>query len=239
MAMPEIDKKKYPNIPPQFWSYLQYAARCQVQDRWLSATTSPDWEDTLRDVDQRFKRASKILHLPPPKIAKEFHLDPNNVTGNYLDSFFAELRAVFFLQNAGLSDITHLRRTAKPSADLVAQHGSIRYAVEVFYSSSDNYKWPNHKSRRPDLIRYLVDTARRKRIQVDESMKEHACQKGILPLVLDSYPARALLRRSDFAHVLDQVYRELAWGVNYLFGIITGMDSVQEGPDDVLFPALR
>jgi len=232
-------KKNYPNIPQQFWEYIHNADRCKVQDRWLSVLMGPDSRSILQDIDGRFQRAGKILNLSPSKIAKALDLDPKNVAHNRLDSFFAQFRVVFFLGGQGFSNITPLRRSSKPSADFVAEYRSIRYAVEVFHSSSDNYQWPNHESRRCDLIRYFVDKAKRKRDQVDATREKKQCEKGILVLVLDSYPAKALLCRSDFQHILEQVHNKLVWGESYYFGIITGMESMNQGLDDILFPTLR
>ena len=225
------------NIPRQFREYIQNVAKSRLKERWIPALLGPHGTSILQDIDVRFSRASRILNLSPAQIAKELDLDSNNITGNRMDSFIAELRALFWLDTLGLKNIRPLRATSKRQGDFVGEYRSIRYAVEVFYSPEDFYRWPDHESRRKDLIRYYIDRAAEKRSQVDSSIENEKCKKGVLVLVLDSNPAKALIGRQGYLDVLKRVYHELSWGPDYHYGIITGMVS-GEGLDDVLYPDL-
>lgn len=232
------EMRNYPNIPRQFREYIQNVAKSGVKERWIPALLGPDGESILHDIDKRFSKASKILNLLPSQIAKALDLHPNDIAENRIDSFFAEMRTLSWLYTLGFENIRPLRATSEKQADFIAQYNSTRYGVEVFRSREDSYKWPGHISRHKDLIRYYINKAAEKKIQVDNTMEKEKCKKGVLVLVLDSYPAKALLSHADFMSVLGQVFNELRWGQNYHFGIITGMESLGEGLDDVLCPDL-
>jgi DNA-binding Xre family transcriptional regulator len=234
------EKDNYPNIPPQFWAYLKEADRQQVDDLWLKTLKETNLRaEILQDVDQRFKRACKILKCKPSDIAKAFDLEPNNVANNRLDSFFAELRGMFFLDNLSFSDIKPLHRASQPLADFEAKYGATRYAVEVFHSSSIYYRSPRDEERRHNLIQFFLGKAREKKKQIDNTRKEYGCQKGILLLVLDSCPSLIRDDKYSFEKVLKKICDELKWGKDYHFGIATGFVSLKAGPDDVLYPRIN
>lgn len=226
----------FSNIPKQLCKYIVNIVNRKVTERFLQVLMGPSAKKTLETIDQRFEKASKILQLSPSEIAKALDFHPNDIGEGRIDAFFAELRIIFWLYYQKFQNITPLQAKSKRRADFYAEFNSFKYVVEVFCIIKKNYKWPNHKKKKHNLIQYYIDRAKEKKDQIDGAAKDFRCDKKIIALVLNSETAGALYYRSKFLQMLQDISNKLNWGKNYHFALITGMETLGEGLDDIVYP---
>lgn len=222
----------FTHIPEELWQYCENAiAKKRTDDSLLKAVAKWGINVIFSDLNQRFQKACKVTCRNLNQLTKDLDFSPNDTAKGRIDSFLAEVRALFYLSEQKFSDIQPLSRKRKgKQCDFIAKMGSRTFAVEVFH-------WPEW-SGEPELDNLVHDLCNRfgnKKSQLDISLNPHKCEYGLLICVLDRFAKNIKTSRNRFEDALCKVTHYLKWGNQYRFAIVTGY--VTNGiPEDTVYP---
>ncbi len=188
---------------------------------------------------EKIKEASKITNLGVDELLNGLDFKPNDLTIESLESFIAELRAIFWLRNFKFINILPIQATNKgKQADFIATYKNKTYAVEVFCLTKANEQKKDSK-----LGVYINFNAKficdfinkeNKKLQLDAMSN---VDRKLLLCVANSSPVIALNTADDFKSLIKQIYKSLDWGSPYFIGLLTGFQSA-DGLDDIIYPSL-
>ena len=130
------NRELYPSVPADLLTHMDQLVAKEVQNLALQATlTDPDM--VIPAVDSMFRTASRITGLDPDEILRRTDFHPNDVAPERIESAFAEVRTINFLDVEGFTDIEPLLAGQQKKADISARRGATSYAVEVATSIYD------------------------------------------------------------------------------------------------------
>jgi hypothetical protein len=210
----------------------------QDDDEFLLFLSRPDYEADLKMLDDWFKRACDITSSTPSELIRATGFHPNDIAVGRISSCIAQVRALFALRGLGAAKVRLLRSAGNTEADCIAVFGTVAAATEVFYRARWLYLWSSHSETRYDMVEFFVSHAVEKKRQLEATAVRHQCPEKLLLLVVDSPTLVALRTKSDFQRTLASVAEKLGWDRSYHFGVITGMSSLSEGPDDCIYPSI-
>lgn len=192
------------------------------------------------DIVKKIDNACKITNLSVPDLLLKLDFKPKDLTIEALESFLAELRSIYWLQDFAFTDIIPLKASMKNlQSDFTAKYKDKICAVEVFCltqaheqqkdSSLNVYKNFNPNSGGSKFGRDFISIAtKRKKLQLDSMQAD----VRLLLCVLNSQPVIRLNSKNDMENCAKFLYEKLLWGQGYYLGILTGLDS------DVIFPSI-
>lgn len=210
-------------------------------------TTNYDWlvdKEARSRIWNSLQKASKITGLSLSELLARIDFKQNDLRIEALDSFLAELRSIFWLQNLGFSKITPNKAKKKTKyPDFEAQFGGKKCAIEVFCLTEKHGQKPNpvinaYVNFNPQwegskFGRDFIAIANRKKKQldsVDADIKFLLCVVNIEIMTSAN-------RKKDWEKHAEFLYNKLSWGSGYYIGILTGA-SVNGELTDVIFPKL-
>jgi PHD/YefM family antitoxin component YafN of YafNO toxin-antitoxin module len=196
--------------------------------------------ETKTNIIKKVEEASRITNLSVEELLRGLDFKPNDLTIQSLESFIAELRAIFWLRNFKFSNIQPIQASNKgKQADFTATYENKTYAVEVFCLTQ-----ANEQKRDSKLgvyinfnVKFICDFIRKenKKSQLDAMSN---VDRKILLCVANSRPVVALNTADDFKSLMKQIYESLGWGNSYFAGLATGSQS-SDCLDDVIYPSLE
>ncbi len=196
-------------------------------------------ENIVKNIQSRIIKASKIVGLSLDDLIKNLDFQKNNTTIEKVEAFLAELRAIFWLNNLGFSQIKPLNgNSLHKNPDFEAIYKNKKAVIEV-YCLTEKHEQKRDKtlncyvnSGSNFLAKYKV-SASNKKSQLD-SIKSDI---KIFLCVINSRPVSRLNTKNDLQNYLKQITTELSWGKSYYFGILTGLES-SGILDDTIYPLL-
>lgn len=189
-------------------------------------------ERVRSQILDKINKARQIVNLSFSDILKQLDFKPDNPTIEALESFLAELRSIFWLQDFGFMKIKPLQARKKSSQpDFTAKHGNKTCAIEVFCLTQ-----AHEQQRDPTLNVYVnfdpqfngsklgrdfMSVTDNKKKQLDAIVADIK----ILLCVINSSPVVALNTNDDMIRHAEFLCKKLGWGVGYYVGILAGGDS--------------
>lgn len=221
----------------EFLSYL---------DKLHKNTDYPKIRDSKvrQDILSRLEKACDIVDLSFAELLNGLDFKPNDLTIEALESFLAQLRAIFWLRDFGFSEIAPLKAKKKTEqADFKSKYKNRNSTIEVFCLTQKHGQQrdphlgvfvnfdPNFKGSK--FGRDFMTVAQRKKEQLDSSPADIK----VLLCVVNSEPMVALNTKEDFDRHAKLLYGKLSWGRGYYIGILT--DAKPNGiSSDTIFPKL-
>jgi hypothetical protein len=196
----------------------------------------------LNNVNELFKSVSTVCKMSCDNLMKSLDYNLNDKSSENFESLVAMLRAINILNSMGFSDIIPVKLNNKKHCDLLANYKDEICVIEVFCSTEKAKRlYSDIANLRSSKISYNLTTyyllrAKEKKPQLDCSASFYSAKKKILILVLNSYPSIALDTRPEYEEMLKNIYYALNWGVDYHFGLFTGMTTLGIGSDDAIYP---
>ncbi len=188
-----------------------------------------------------FDKASCITKLSFSDLVKSLDFAPNDDKIEKLESFLAELRSIFFLNNFGFSNIEPISAGQTKQPDFAAYYKNKSSTIEIFSFTeigSEIPDLPNNTYLLNDrkLISCFVCKAMSKKAQLDAICSEN---KQLI-CVINDLPYSNLFSRNEYEQFLKEISKILNWGDNYYFGILTGKtDAFTDLSDDIIYPNLK
>ncbi len=212
----------------------------------------------FKSTNNLFKKASKITGLSPADIFRRTDFHSNDIARGRIETAFAELRTIIFLDKMNFTNIIPLKaKKNKKCSDFIANKGCHKYAIEVSCNISKELKKElktNEITIKPlmymdDLIQDYVSKAEEKKKQLDNTAKENQCDKKIFVMVLNNKNILGFLTFDEYYYdedddenyeILEKISSELKWGDGYYFAILAGLvsivgDNVRDG--DIIYPS--
>lgn len=199
----------------------------------------------FEDIKQKLYKASQITNFSIPVLLSRLSFKPNDKTIEALESFLAELRAIFWLKNFGFTEITPLGASnSQPQPDFTAKFNSKDCAIEVFCLTH------THQQQKDSSLgvyvnfdpcfegskfrRDFISKASEKKKQLDA---RNDVEIKILLCVVNSSPIIYLNDKKSMQSHAGCLYDKLKWGDNYFVGLLTGAN-INGELTDVIYPKL-
>lgn len=189
-------------------------------------------DSAIDNILKRVRGGSEITGLSFSELLQKLDFKKNDLSIEALESFLAELRAIFWLRDLNFSEITPLKakkKTARP--DFTAMCGSKIAAIEVFCLTQ------KHGQQRDDSLgvfknfdpqfqgskfgRDFMTVAQQKKGQLDSV----SANIKVLLCVVNSESMVALNTEENWKKHAKLLYEKLSWGRGYYIGILAGSDA--------------
>jgi hypothetical protein len=201
-----------------------------------------DYKKIKNDIIRHVAEACKITNLSRNDLLEGLDLDGRDLSKEKIESFLAELRAIFLLDNFKFNNILPLKQKKnQKNPDFEAEYIGKRVVVEVFCLTATHGQ---EKDRRLNCYinfndrwqKAFIEKAEKKKDQLD--VKNDVSMK-ILVCVINSRPVKALNGYDDFVNMLEIISRSLTWGKSYYLGICTGQVDLKSCKmNDCFYPSL-
>ncbi len=179
------------------------------------------------DISQQISEACNITQLSLHDLLVGLDFKPEDKTIEALEGFIAELRAIFWLNNFGFSEIQPLpaqKKTSRP--DFIMKHGNKNCATEVFCLTGTHEQKKNHvlnvhvnfdpQFEGSKFGRDFLSKANKKKLQLDSGnydLKILLCTaNGIINVFNKS---------DDWEKHVKFLHEKLSWGEEYYTGVCT------------------
>jgi hypothetical protein len=187
--------KKYSYIPGEMYNAIVGVVVREKPKKLVPLlATGGKREIFFKNTNNLFKKASKITGLSPADIFKRTDFHSNDIARGRIETAFAELRTIIFLDKMSFTNIIPLEaKKNKKCSDFIANKDCHKYAIEVSCNISKELKKEfktNEITLKPltyidDLIQDYVSRAEEKKKQLDDTAKENQCDKKIFVMVLN------------------------------------------------------
>lgn len=196
-----------------------------------------------RKIIKLVEKASDVTNLSVPDLLSRLDLKLNDQTIEALESFFAELRSIFWLDDFGFDEIIPLQARNIPQPDFIAKYNNKTCAIEVFcltekHGQQKNLTLNAYVNFDPNFNgskfgRDFMSKAQEKKKQLDANN----AQVKILLCVVNSQPVVGLNTAEEMGSHAKFLYENLKWGQGYFVGILTGV-VVNGKSSDTIYPKL-
>jgi hypothetical protein len=223
----------------EFFNFKKYldCVYCKYPDLFEG-----DYKKIKNDIIRHVAEACKITNLSRNDLLEGLDLDGRDLSKEKIESFLAELRAIFLLDNFKFNNILPLKQKKnQKNPDFEAEYIGKRVVVEVFCLTATHGQ---EKDRRLNCYinfndrwqKAFIEKAEKKKDQLD--VKNDVSMK-ILVCVINSRPVKALNGYDDFVNMLEIISRSLTWGKSYYLGICTGQVDLKSCKmNDCFYPSL-
>lgn len=226
-----FDHKKFPHIPKQFITYFENNHK-EYQQKIT------DWDVALYQLNNLFFITSKITNLSPQDVIDRTDINLEQFTSEKLESAFAELRTIIYLDDCGFSDIKPLKSENTTEADLMACHDGVKFAIEVrcFVDEIKEEEYMKIEWKKREIEEVIKNRFKQKKKQLIRTGEKYNCEKKMLCLVINTPSRVALNDQKDFKSILESVYKVEGYPPDTHFAIITGRKNIHGVIDDVIYP---
>ena len=205
----------------------------EVQNGALLATLR-DPDMVIPAINSMFQTAARITGLDPEEILRRTDFHPNDVAPERVESAFAEVRTINFLDVEKFTDIEPLRAGQQKKADIFARRGKTPYAVEVatsIYDATGRYS--------PDqMSKWLVSRAAAdgKIEQLNQTAGELGAERGVLVGIIDTHAPVIFQAHPAFLRAGQLVWESMGNPENRHVCFVTGRETAGVGRDDAVYP---
>lgn len=223
----------YPFIPADLIRHMDQLVEKDVENRALEATLANP-EMVIPAVNSMFRTASRITGLDSDEILRRTDFHPNDVAPERIESAFAEVRAINFLDVEGFVDIEPLRAGKGKKADISARREHTPYAVEVatsIYDAAGRYS-PEQMSD------WLIGRAKAdgKIAQLDQTVGDLGAGRGALIGIVDTNAPVIFQEHPAFLRAARMAWEQLGRPEEKHVCLVTGRETVGIGRDDAVYP---
>lgn len=225
---------RFSYIPEDLIKYVKLCFERNQYNRLTDFLLESPHECSKR-VNNLFEFASKATNLSPSELLKATDFDIQDIDRTRIESAFAELRAINFLNEEGFNSIIPIRSKGKQVADIIASRHGTKYAVEVTNSSYYTKNRWNNEQFSQWLLRKLIKEKKMEQLKV--TMAQLDCERSILIAVLSNVDGIALNTFKDYEEDAKQAW-EIAGKVDiFHIAFVTGQKALGYGLDDCVFPS--
>lgn len=207
--------------------------------RLVEAVHTQGFETTWQAINEIVARASQATGLPPDRLFVSLGFNVNDLDSANFQAMLGILRSINMLTQLGFTGIKPLRPLRnRQEADFLANRNGRLYSVEVFRSSEKAYRFANHNEPSSDLATYIERRLREKLPQVRATMAAHNCAAGMVVVVMDSYPSKALNDAGEYHEAVRVAFETIGApeGIHVL--LFTGMVEMHDNAEHVCYPPL-
>lgn len=240
--MPDsLDRSAFAWIPPQLWNYYD---RLLVRDgqelhRLVQAIQKQGAEQTWRGINELFRLACQATGLSPSQLFEKLGLGKNDFDSGNFQAMIGTLRAINMLTQHGFTRPQPLRPLSnRKEADFVAERDGTCYAVEVFRSSEEVYRYAAPDNPTSAFAAYLQRRLEEKQPQVYATMQTHNCVAGIVVVIMDSYPSKALNNAEEYHEAVRVAVERVGTPKEIHLFLFTGMADEHGNDEFACYPPL-
>ncbi len=222
---------EYPFIPKRLYRLLENARkRGQRDNEFLEAMSDSDRDQMLANINTIFCSACKNTRKTPGELLDHIDFRENDIERGEFSSLLAVPRTINQLHRLRFQNIQPLKAPKKgKSADLVANYGDDRFAVEVCHRAF--WKDAFGAARNNPLGVIELDRKRLTQIfcqkveegeklkQVDATIKELTCRFGLIVLVVDSEDYFELPGVCNSNECVQNVWNCMGENPKYFYGL--------------------
>lgn len=223
---PEFKKKdvrriiKRCRLPDQYTQYLLNLLDMGVDGLVMDSLREKP-EDTLEIMQRRFERCCAITGLTPDKLFEASDVGMNDIKVDRLDSFWAELRSICYLDNESFGYIEYLRaRKDKTTVDIKCKRDGHSFCFDVACGTfkEDKAVMP---AQIPERLKNKYDEKWKQLIQ---SKGEFGSENIGIIYVLNAEPVQTVCDLEKYKAMLREVHGMLDDSTNVYTVIVDGVD---------------
>lgn len=235
-----IDRGKYSDIPQQIWDYYDRLLSCKghEQHRLVQAIQKQGEAKVWQGINELFALASQAVGgVSPGQLFEEIGLGKNDFDSNNFQAMLSILRAINMLGQLGFKQPKLLQPLSnRKEADFLAMRGEKLYAVEVFRSSEEAYRYADSDNSESAFARYLRARLDEKLPQVKTTVQEHKCDVGLVVVVMDSQPSKALNDAGEYQQAVRTAIEQVGKPSGIQLLLFTGMADKSGGNEYACYP---
>jgi hypothetical protein len=189
---------------------------------------------TADALDGFFLRSSEATELDPAAVLSATGFSWRDLDPSRIESAIAQLRAIFFLDAQGFTDIKLIPTQAGRSSDMVAIRGKRKFAVEVansIYGASSRFT-----SEQLASWAFSRWESEGKNAQIEATSQEHGCERGAFIAVISTQNAAALQTHPEFSQAAALAWDYIGSPQHIHVCMVTGREAPGYGPDDAVSP---
>ena len=221
------------NVPPELAKYISLCIE-QGQTNRLLRELIHDAPATLDGLDRFFRQAAQATGLSPTAVLSATGFSWRDLDPSRIESAIAQLRAIFFLDAQGFTELILIPAREGRSSDTTAILREYKYAVEVFnsiYDASERFS----SQQLADWAFSRVESGGKKS-QIAATSKEHSCTRGAFVAVISTQPAAALQTHPQFLKAARLTWEYIGSPSHLHVCMVTGRVALGYGPDDAFYP---
>ena len=227
------DATRFPFIPRSLPKYVEACILNGCSNRLTKAVLGKRLK-IFENINRVFELACQATALDPDDLLKRTDFRPSDISPTRLDSAFAEIRTVIFLQKEGFRDITVLGAGNERRADIIGTRDGRRFAIEVANSIFDANKRVEPSQLKDWLIGRM--SADNKSEQLQKTAEVVDTNERVIVGVVDTFLAVVFNTHNDYCEAAKLAWDELGQGRSLRVAFVTGREAVGYGPDDCVFP---
>lgn len=238
--MPDVfDRTAYPSIPTQLWIHHDRLCVDHPQHRLVETIHKQGAEKTWRGIDDMFRLACQATGLPPGQLFESLGFGCNDFDSANFQAMMGILRAMNILGQHGFTDFQPLRPLPnRKEVDFLAKRNHTLHAVEVFRSSENAYRYAEPDNPTSAFPAYLQRRLQEKLPQVSATMQAHNCAAGMVVVVMDSYPSKALNDADEYQESVKVAFEQVGNPQGMHLFLFTGMADMHGGDEYACYPPL-
>ena len=184
--------------------------------------------------------ASNATGMTSNQLYEEIGFRENDLDENNFQALLGILRSINLLNEVGFQELRPLRpKKFQKEVDLLGQFANKLLAIEVIRSSEKKYCYPDHEKPSSNPIKYIVGRYREKRPQLDSSVKNHKCDAGLLVVIMDSQPFKALVPSEELIRLIEETFLAMGNPDKTYLAIFTGMANERGKNEHAIYPSLN
>ncbi len=232
-TIPSVYRTRYSSIPSKLFAYFDELLLRPASGSQFHRAMDIHPEATFRSLDRVFQECTRIVSLSPDDLLRKVDFNKNDLSPERIESLLGELLTILFLHEKGFTDIVPIRAGAKKSPDFSASAYGRNFLVEVVTS-------PHFAPRvfHESVVKWAIGRLKHKDKRGQFEGESGACGRMFV-IVLYSSGAVALNQRSDYLAMVTEVWQGLGSQDNLFIALVTGRESLGEGPDDCVFPDIE
>jgi len=230
---------QYPNIPQKLWEYYERLKKENPHHKLIEAIKEQGYGKAWRGINDVFWHASKATGMPPDKLYEEIGFNQNDFDDNNFQALLGILRAINILNDQGFQELKPLRpKKSQKEVDLLGRFNKKLLAIEVIRSSEKKYSFPDHKKPSSNSLTHIVGRYSEKRSQLDSSIANYDCDGGMLMVVMDSQPFKALVSGEELEQMVQETFIALGSPAKTYLSVFTGMAAEQSKNIFSIYPLI-
>ncbi len=231
---------QYPEVPQKLWKSYERLLTDNPQHKLIEAIRRQGYDKTWKGINDVFLHASQATGITPSKLYEEIGFRDNDLDENNFQALLGILRSINMLNEVGFQELRPLRpKKSQKEVDLLGWFANKLLAIEVIRSSEKKYCYPDHEKPSTNSITYIVGRYSEKRAQLDSSIKNHGCDAGLLVVIMDSQPFKALVPLEELIQVTQDAFVAMGNPAKTYLAVFTGMANEQGKNEYAIFPALN
>jgi hypothetical protein len=228
------DTTQFPFIPRTLLKYVETCISKGRSNRLTEAVIGKKI-NVFTSINRMFELACKATSLSSEELLKKTDFRSTDISPTRLDSAFAEIRTVYFLEKEGFKNIQLLSSGSKKRADIIGTLSGRIFAIEVANSIFSADKRVEPVQLKDWLLGRVISD--RKLDQLEQTAEGESAEEAVLVGVVDTSLAVVYNTHNDYCDAAKLAWEELGRKSNFRVAFITGREAVGYGRDDCVFPS--